>query len=697
MRVKTWLIAPPIALILILGQSYFWIPSYESQARGNPQRLFTFIEGSSGDAKILNPILNADSASSRIVELVFDSLIDFDEDLGLRGRLAQTWVLSETAYLVAIEGAKLPDGVSATGSVLADRVRDHLAGDDRISGSVNSVDVMPGKVESRQLSVPGEGVGGNRAIVRIEWPARVRISLNRVVPDLFERLRAVLGPTYESGFDAGALVTVSPREHEPVVHERLDELLPVFEHNPEITFALRTNVRFHDGHEFDAGDVKFTYESIMEPRNLSPRTSDFEPIKRLDILDRHRIRIVYKRLFSPAINAWGIGILPQHRLDAAALEREMEERGIPPADRSRFGLRDSRFNRSPIGTGPFRFREWQSDELIHLVGNSEYWDGPPEYRSYFYRVIPDPLTQELEFRSGALDTYSPQPYQVDRYRRDESLQLVSNPGFRYTYIGYNNRRRPFDDARVRRALGMAINVDEIIEFVMYGEGETISGPFPRNTPWHDPALAPIAHDPQGARRILGELGWRENADGWLEKDGRRLEFNLITNNGNPVRKAILGIAQDSWRRIGVKCNTQVFEWAVFLQDFVNPGEFDAVVLGWSMGPDPDLFQLWHSSQTGLNQLNFVGYQSPVVDRLLEAIRMEYDRSRQREHARALHRTIAADQPYSFLYAPLVTRALDRKIVMVEPDGSLTRIRASKDGNVFYHMNRWRKLEAALEW
>ena len=115
--------------------------------------------------------------------------------------------------------------------------------------------------------------------------------------------------------------------------------------------------------------------------------------------------------------------------------------------------------------------------------------------------------------------------------------------------------------------------------------------------------------PDEALKILNSLGWKKNVNGFLQKDGHVFEFNLITNAGNPIRKNILTIAQNGWRKLGIKCNTQIFEWAVFLKDFVNTYNFDAVVLGWSMGIDPDLFQIWHSSQTGKRQLNFVGYKN----------------------------------------------------------------------------------------
>jgi ABC-type transport system substrate-binding protein len=460
-----------------------------------------------------------------------------------------------------------------------------------------------------------------------------------------------------------------------------------------ILFQLRQGVLFHDGHEFDSGDVKFTYEAIMNPKNLSPRTSSYEPIKAIEIVDRYTVRVIYKRLYSPAIYAWTMETLPEHLLNEEALKREMDRRGLSETIRAKFGMRDSEFNRHPIGVGPFRFVKWQSDELIHLVRYEHYWEGAPIYEDYYYRIIPDPLTEEVEFRTGAVDIYGPLPHQAARYKKDDRYQSYTNLGFTYAYIGYNNRKEPFSDKRVRRALGMAINVDDIIKYVLYGEGERTTGPFYKNTVWYDHSVEPLPYDPEGALRILGELGWKKNAEGWLEKNGKVFEFNLITNQGNPIRKAIMTIAQNNWRKIGIKCNTQIFEWAVFLEDFVNPGQFDALILGWSGGGiDPDLYQIWHSSQSGPQQLNFVGYKNHEADDLIIRIRQEYDLDVQKAQAHKLHRLIAEDQPYTFLYTGLGTQVVDKKIVVMNDDGSYSKITPTKSGSILFHFNRWRKLE-----
>ena len=705
MIVKRFLLLIPLFLILLLLQSYFWVPTYENQAAGNPNRLITYIEASIGDAKILNPILNADAASATIVNHVFEGLLDLDENLDLRGRLATDWQITERAYLLVNPYHRFPDGTEVTGAGLYQKIQKawKAGADEALKKYVQSVELLPATQREETVSLLLPNLGGKRQLkdvtVTIKIPERVAFTLSQVDQDLFDRLKPILGEQYFEHFPFQEMIHHSielSKEAQEALRAKFPEILPVGEHNPTIVFHLRKGVTFHDGHEFDAGDVKFTYESIMNPKNLSPRTPDFEPIKIVEIIDPYTVKIIYKRLYSPAINAWTMGILPEHLLNEASINREKQERGLSEETQEAFGMRDSQFNRNPIGSGRFQFVAWKGDQFIHLKRFDEYWEGPAQYQDYYMRIIPELFTQEVEFRTGAIDFYAALPHQVDRYKSDSTYQWFSSLSFAYNYIGYNIRKPLFAEADIRRALGMAINVDEIIQYLVYGEGERITGPYPKNTEWYDSSIQPLSYDPKGAQAIFEQAGWIKNRDGWLEKNGKIFEFNLITNNGNPIRKNLMTIAQNAWKKIGVKVNTQVFEWAVFLGDFVNTGDFDAVVLGWSMGIDPDLYQIWHSSQAGPQQLNFVGYKSAQADKLIVRIRQEYNREEQRKLTHQLHRVIHEDQPYTFLYAPLSTRVLDKKIVLVEKgeDGQevYRKIYPIKSGDHTFHFHQWRKLE-----
>jgi ABC-type transport system substrate-binding protein len=707
MTTRRLLITAPLVIIAFLLQSYFWVPTYEEQTRGNPERLNQFITGSIGDASILNPILSADTSSSDIQNMVFEGLIDRDRDLSFRGRVAESWEIHEVALFRVNPLVTPPGAGSADAEEKARLIRRAMAGEapldreTRVSlNNITRVEVL--EPEVRTVSVPTPGPEGRPVpfSLTVRDPARIRLTLDSVDQELFDRLENILGKGYFTSFSASdhieaveAPFTPSPSELETAAKKAL----PAFEHNPVITFHLRDGVRFHDGHVLDAWDVKFTYEAIMNPDNLSPRTADYEPVKRVEVADPLTLRVVYKRLYSPALGTWGMGILPEHLLNAEALRAEALERGRDPES---FTMRQSRFNRSPVGCGPFMFREWASDRHIILDRFDDYWEGAPIYRSFVYRIIPDLLTQEMEFYAGTLDSYGVQPHQVERLKEDPRFQDFSGLSFGYTCIGYNMRRKPFDDPRVRKALGMAIDVDKIIRYVLHGQAERITGPFVKQTDFYARDIQPPAYDPEAALRLLEEAGWRRNRDGWLEKDGERMRFTLITNSGNDIRKAILAVAQDAWRRIGIDVRTDLLEWSVFIQERVDRADFDALVLGWSMGIEPDLFQIWHSSQTGRSRLNFVGFENPEADELIVKIRQEYDHDRQVAYSRRLHEIIAREQPYTFLYVGKWTAVLDRRIVIRETDqeGNVRHrpITPTRTGNYMFDFNRWVKLPGAPE-
>jgi ABC-type transport system substrate-binding protein len=701
MTIRRVLIFTPILIMVFLAQSYFWVPTYEEQTRGNPSRLNEYITASIGDASILNPILSVDSASSDINSYVFEGLIDRDEELRFRGRLATSWEIYEEAFFYVNEDAHIPQAGKADAKGVVALLKRAKAGDLRASAGVKaSLDNISGIsiIPAREFSVTRQertgkaGQQGRGVEIKVMAPSRIKLVLEEVDQDLFQNLSPILGQDYFSSFDGKKYLRVDQDLAEEKRTEYAREILPPTEHNPVVVFRLRPNVKFHDGHVLDANDVKFTYEAIMNPRNLSPRIATYEPVKEVEVIDPLTVRIVYKRLYSPALEIWGMGILPEHLLNNEALRDEAIRLGKDP---EKFSMRQSSFNRNPIGCGPFVFREWKSDQYIILDRFADYWEGPPNYQRYIYRIVPDPLTQEMEFYAGTVDTYAVRPHQVERLKHDPKYQSFSGLSFGYTYIGYNMRREPFNDRRVRMALSMAIDVDKIIEYVLFGEGERITGPFVKQTDYYNQHIKPVPYDPEGALRLLEEAGWRRNERGWLEKDGKRFQFTLITNSGNDLRKAVLAIAQDAWRQIGIDVRTDLVEWAVFIQERVTKLDFDAVILGWLMGIEPDLYEIWHSSQANPHQLNFVGFKNLQADDLIIKIRQEYDHDRQVAYCHRLHEIIAREQPYTFLYVGKWTAVLDKKIVIKEIDSQgnviYKKIKPTKTGTFTFHFNRWIKL------
>jgi ABC-type transport system substrate-binding protein len=703
MNTRRLLVFLPLALLAFLLQSSLWAPTSKSQGKVNPERLTTYIEAKLGDAKLLNPALSADAGSSEITgRRIFEALVDADEHLNLKPQLAERWEESEDAYLAAIPERQLANGKAATAAALLERLREAEASGDLawLAPSLDGMEIVPASERAVAEGVLRPGKKGKPEPYtisgKVSIPERVKLRLKRVLPDLFKKLESTLGAAYFEGYPFEPRFRLDKPEDLADLRPTIKDVFAIGEHNPVITFYVRKNVRFHDGHPLTGKDVKFTYEAIIDPKNASPRASSFDPIREVTLLDDYTVRVVYRRLYSPALIDWAMEILPEHLLNRAAMAREMDRRRLSPEARKTFSMRNTEFNQNPVGTGPFKFVEWKKEEYVHVTRNENYWGPKPEYRDIYSRTIPDYLTQELELHVGAIDAYTPLPHQAARYRKDERYQVVSGSEGYYAYIGYNQRRPLFQDARVRRALGMAIDVDAIIKSVLYGEGKRTTGPFYSYTPYYDPDTKPLPYDPKGALELLRQAGWQKNGAGLLEKDGKVLEFTLITNSGNPQRKAIMTIAQEAWRKLGIRSTIQAFEWAVFLEDFIENNNFDACVLAWVGGDiNPDKYQIWHSSQADPYELNHAAFKNKEADQLIERIREEYDRATQVQLARRLHRLIAEEQPYTFLYEPTRPVVLDSRIAIVKPtaDGreSYEKIVPTPSGEVNYYFDRWRKL------
>ncbi len=417
----------------------------------------------------------------------------------------------------------------------------------------------------------------------------------------------------------------------------LAESWEISDDNLTFTFHLRRDVRFHDGAPFTAEDVLFTFQTYIDPTVPTAYGERYRQVETAEVIDPYTFRVTYREPLSTALISWGFGIMPKHLLEGVDITQ-------------------SPLQRAPIGTGPYRFVEWRAGERIVLEANHDYWEGRPYIHRILYRIIPDLSTMFLELQGGGLDYMGLTPLQYARQTDTLAFQRRFNkfryPSFAYTYLGYNLRRPMFADVRVRQALSYAINEQELIDGVLLGLGQPANGPFKPDTWVHNPNVRTYEYNPQKALELLAEAGWTDSTgDGWLDKDGQRFSFVIMTNQGNDQRIKSGEIIQRRLREVGIDVRLRVMEWASFLKEFVNPGNFDAIIMGWTIPIDPDPFDVWHSSKTRPGELNFIGFNNPEVDALLERGRRTLD---QDERARIYHRfqeILAEEQPYTFLYVP----------------------------------------------
>ncbi len=438
--------------------------------------------------------------------------------------------------------------------------------------------------------------------------------------------------------------------HFPALEKGSKERL--FKAEPIIRFTLREDVRWHDGVPFTSADVAFTYHAIMDARVASPRSSDFELISSLQTPNPYSVVVHYKKPFSPALLSWMQSVLPSHLLEK-----------VEPAKWSEI------YNRHPIGTGPFKFGTWKTNEFIRLIKNPDYFRGSPWLDSVVFRVLPDPLTLQLAFQTKQVDFWAVDPWAVKSFEKDKRFDLFSSAGNMYNYIGWNLRRPMFQDLRVRKALAEAVNIPQMIKYIIYGHGVQSNGIFTPKMWFYDPKIQPLPYDPKAAAALLDEAGWKPGPDGIRMKDGKRLSFTLLANNGNEVRRDIATLVQDDLKKIGVEVKVEIYEWSVLLKRFVNKGEFDAIVLSWGLGNDFDQYAIWHSSQTHPEELNFVGYNNTEVDHLLTDLRQEYSRPEIIRLAAKLQKTIYEDQPYTFLFVPEGTSVMWKNSYRIRRPGS----------------------------
>jgi peptide/nickel transport system substrate-binding protein len=419
-----------------------------------------------------------------------------------------------------------------------------------------------------------------------------------------------------------------------------------------ITFHLRKGVKWHDGAPFSSRDVLYTYRVIIDPKTPTAYAEDFKQVKNIVAPDDHTIRVTYDKPFAPALASWGTSILPAHLLEGQDITK-------------------SPLARKPVGTGPYRFKEWIAGQKIVLEYNPAYFEGRPYLDRYIYRIIPDTSTMYMEMKAGAIDLMNLTPVQYARQTTSRQFTSRFNkfryPSSGYLYMGYNLRHPLFGDKRIRQAITAAINKEELIHGVLFGMGQKAHGPIVPGRWAYNPNVKDIGYDPKHAAELLAQAGWKEkNADGILVRDGKPFQFTILTNQGNQQRLMSAQIIQQRLKYVGIDVKIRIVEWATFLKEYIDKGKFEVVMLAWNISQDPDMFDVWHSSKTNPGELNFVGFKNAEVDRLLVEGRGTFDIEKRKQAYFRIQEILAEEQPYTFLYVPDALPTVSARIRGVEP-------------------------------
>ena len=415
-----------------------------------------------------------------------------------------------------------------------------------------------------------------------------------------------------------------------------------------ITFHLRPNLKWADGVALTSKDALFTWQLITKDSTRSPYSADFKLVVKAEVIDDRTFQVHYSVPYAPALATWaGLHILPKHLL-------EHED------------INTTSFARQPVGSHYYQLKRWINGQTITLIRNHKPCCGEALINERISRIIPDKAAQFLELTADHIDLMGLSPVQYARIfpsrpALDARIARYKELGNSYTYLGFNLKRAPFDDKRVRLAINYAINKQEIIDGVLLGLGEPLASPYKPGTRWSNPQLKPYPYNPQQAMTILKEAGYVDsNGDGVLDKNGKALSFEILTNQ-NKEREMTAVLIQRRLKEIGIDVQIRVLEWASFISRFIKPKNFDAVILGWSLSPDPDQYNIWHSSQQGDGQFNFISYSNPQVDKLLEAGRITLDANKRESIYHQFSQVLLADSPIIYLSAGYGLTAIHRRV------------------------------------
>jgi peptide/nickel transport system substrate-binding protein len=417
------------------------------------------------------------------------------------------------------------------------------------------------------------------------------------------------------------------------------------------TFRIRDGVRWHDGEPVTVDDVVWSFEMSKLDATAYPERQALEYVERALRLDDRSVRFDFTGIHAePLADFMYWTPMPKHLLE-----------DVPPAE-----MISAPFNRQPVGNGPFRFVSWQANEQVVLEANDDYWAGRPYLDRIVFRVIPEPATAVTELMSGGIDLYrNVPPSDMARLEASDVARPLSWSTLGFTFLMFNTDDPLFEDVRVRRALTLATDRQAMIDGLVQGYGNMTAGPTAPMQWERNADIEPWPYDPQAARRLLAEAGWRDtDGDGILDRDGRPFRFQITSNTDNVLRQDIMVALQSQFREVGVDARPRAVEFNTVVDQLMSGG-FETIVLGWDLYLRFDPSQLF---ETGA-PYNGGGYSNPRVDELLRRARATLDREEAKPLWDEFQQILHDEQPFIFLIHDHERWGASRRLRGVEPAGA----------------------------
>jgi peptide/nickel transport system substrate-binding protein len=517
----------------------------------------------------------------------------------------------------------------------------------------------PGATGENAAPNVSQPVPGDTAIVRFETDAD---TLNPYTRGTAPADRVMGGPNNSNVFES--LLYTDPNDYTKVQGRLAVSRPEISEDHLTYTFTIRDGVKWHDGTPFTAEDVLFSFKALMNPfADSAGIRSYLGDLKNVEVAGDHKVRMTMRKPYFLNEIVLGEFVLivsrhvfdPQGILDSFKFSDIISPKNKSNAKLKEFGEQFNKDpnNRAPVGTGPFKFEKWDAGKEIVIDRNDDYWGQKPYLSKVVYRIITDNTAALTALKAGEVD-FNPRvtPVQYAQQTSGESFDqqfvkdTITLPN--YYYIAWNEERPFFKDKRVRQALTMLVDREQIIKTIYFGLGKPIASPFVLGSPQLDTDIKPLPYDPKRAGELLDQAGWVDHdGDGIRDKDGIPFRFELLGSSSSTPTGQLIPVLKEAFQKVGIATTEKRIEFTVFTNS-LRDHKFDAAITGWSGDLIMDPYQIWHSSSIANRGSNFVNFRNAESDQLIEQARVEFDEDKRKQIYFKWQELIHDQQPYTFL-------------------------------------------------
>lgn len=417
--------------------------------------------------------------------------------------------------------------------------------------------------------------------------------------------------------------------------------------NMGIEFVLREGVKWHDGQPFSADDVVFTIKAAQDSKTIFNAKSKYRFIREVTAKGQFAVHFAFDRPITESERRFVFKILPKHHFTSTAIQRK------------------DKFNRQPVGTGPYKVEKYALRN-IELQANPSYWRGA-KVGEVDMQHTPDKSAQVnlLQYSGGQAGVQAViflPPKNIPLFENSDSVVLEPYHTVSWWYMAYNHKNKALVEQPVREAMALAINREELLEAHL-GRGDILSGPFTESSPFYNFEVEPQQPDLDRAKQILDDAGYKEKG-GVRAKGKVKLDFKFVMDKELASNQALFLGIQAQLKKVGITVRPQYVDHARYREQVFTSKDFDLTLNVWSFEEVEDVYPLFHSQGV----MNFIGYNSAEVDTLLDTAKATRDYKKYKEYMKKLHATLNKELPYFFLWSLDVYSGISKKVrnVYIQP-------------------------------